>query len=621
MDNYEFIISAFNQLRFFTHSSIGVKFVRIEEQFEQARVHIERTLEKDNPVRLDQLVQIYQKYLTCVFEISSPTDTLQFFTRKLHNLYPHYMTQLQEYFTTYEFERGVSNILIKGDVQAGKTLMIILSSLCYLVHDRDVIVIVRNKLGDRNQFIDSFNKVVDDLKKFEMYTNKRFVIAPTKGALPSHACVFVEIYIDGNLTKLYKRIAQRRRMETIVTFIDEADLRSEYPNKLFTTMGKQIYVSATVQDILIARWNIKGKSVIQMRPPPFYKGIEYVTPITKFNIDDQDELFTALCEISNDFDYEYEEKEHPKIILMHIHSKLDQMQSLFDSFRNNMFYLKDLTVPYRLPKEMTNICCIKYTGDGIVLSHPSISSSADVIYHNLNNISETLNWLANNGGKLRFPNIVIIAGQLADRGIRFADPKTGWHLTHEILRKQENTSSACATQGCRILGVFKDNIPLKLYTTKNTWDKIYKGYYITENVLSQVVRTKVPEEFTNEICKKEVKLDFKDIPQKYLAHKNVKESFGEMIRPRGEYACAIAHNLAPCELVVYNKTLEYLSSRKGVWIRRPDIVNYIGDCTDATRARLKDIFKKPTKHFQTDDENHKGLLGKLVHNNWFLRLN
>lgn len=484
-------------------------------EFESLQAQIEENTQQDNVVLVSRLGDIYLAILGEFLKFK-PEEILVRLLAKFDELYPEETEHIRQFINVYKFNNGRMNGLLKGAIQSGKTMIIVLTMLCYLVCNRDCIIIVRNKNDDKKQFIDRFNQVVNDLKE-HLYTHPNFVIGTD--SMPNHPCAFVEIYNTPNLRKLYTRI-QGRDLKNAVLYIDEADLRETYTAKIFQKVGKIMYVSATVQDILAAEWEIRADNIMKLTTPSSYKGISNLE-IIDCDLSTPEKICNIICDIAIDNEYKLHHPTHPKIILLNIERTLNGMERIKNWFINGSLPSDDVLAG-DIYRQLDNPVVIKYTGKGIFVHSNRFAENE---MPKTSSIRETLNWLANNGGHERFPNIIIIASGMADRGINFADYKSGYHLTHQILLKPASSNCANVIQGCRILGIHNDSIPLKLYTTKETKDKIVKGYDLSEDILGQLEESKMPEQFVNEVCKKEVVIYEDNIPERFLAKKNVKKVF------------------------------------------------------------------------------------------------
>jgi hypothetical protein len=444
-------------------------------------------------------------------------------------LFPHEYKHIITYFDSYFCRTDKqTSLLLQGDIQSGKTAVMILTALCYLTSNSDVVVVLRNSLDDVTQFTERFETYVSAFKSIK-YSDQRFVIAPRNKKAPAHPCVFVVNYMKMNLKKLHSKLAARNS-KTSAMIIDEADLRTNDAefNLLRKRMNICLFVSATVQDILTTNWNIRCFDVLRLAQNPSYRGLEDLKIITHTLVD-ADDLFWTLCDIAIDQECKLIRPEHPKIVLLNVDRKISAMTDIYQQLTANSFKLNCLDCHSALPKEMQDVCSILYTGNGIRLYH---SSLGEIVKTNIL-LKEVLLWLAQTGGANRFPNIVIVSGDMARRGINFAchdplDQNNSWHLTHQILMGRDNSTCAMVVQACRILGNHGDNIPLKLYCSESTKDKIIKSYRLSEAVTgifsdrdNKFCRDKTI--FTKEACAA-LPICRADRPDKYL-RKGVRTAF------------------------------------------------------------------------------------------------
>lgn len=603
--------TAFPTLKTFcARNDIPLQDAEFQRIYQQWRSH------KTNVMLASRLIDLYTQLHIEAVSIDPEAKFLHLL-RLFKTLFPEETKQIHEFIDVFGFSNSNTSTIMKGGIQSGKTLIMILGTLCYLSCNRDVIVVVRNKLDDKHQFIDRFNQVVQTLTDHG-YVHPNFVIVEASSP-PSHPCVFVEIFHKGNLSRIYDSALRQRDTSKTVLYIDEADLRDEYSADLFRCVGKTIYVSATVQDLLIQKWNVRVNHVISLRPKSIYKGVETLTFITNREMDTVDDLFYSLCDIAVD---SHSHPTHPKIVLINATHLRKEIDSMCTQLQSGEFVLDD-NIRARLPNEMANRCIICYTGDGITVTHPSLRDIPNGI-PKMTSIRTTFEWLYQNGGKDRFPNIIVVAGGMADRGINFADHKTsGWHITSQVLIKP---SSSCANllQSLRILGVHNDDIPLKVYTTPDVKNRILKGFRLTETIVNQLQETKMPDEMVDRVCREEVVIRKQDIPAKYLTKGTITKSF-RVVTTReendGNILVVIPSQLAPCEYAVYEHVMPYLRNCPNVWIQRSEIVNHIQVDRAVAEARMKDMCLKPNRHTRTNDDACLGLLFKKQGNLWLVRLN
>ena len=658
MRNYALIVELYNTL---VNSPTFEKKDGVDElidMFEEKKRFIRRNHMEFNPCHVTELANILFSLQKIVFGFTYGEFLVQLLDY-FGEMYPEETKHIEKYLDVYNFgKENKQNILLKGDIQSGKTAMMILTSLCYLVNDRDVIILLRNKLDDKEQLRERFEEFVSRLKEEKGYTHPNFIVVDKKDKTPVHSCLFVEIYRQDNINKLLSKL-RHRNINNAVLYTDEADIRDDLKdivyNKLYSQVGTNIFVSATVQDILVSDWGIKGSCIIPLFRSQKYKGLDQLDIIERKGLDEPIELFYTFCDIAIDNDFQRVRPEHPKIVLLTLDRYIAYISTMFENFKRNQFVIDSQS--YVLPKEMENICAIEYTGKGIQLYHPSLINKIDSLRQELivrtfanNNtvqfgkkesIKKVLLWLAQNGGVQDFPNIVIVAGDMASRGINFAcyddfEPKNNWHLTHQVLLKPDSTSSANTIQACRILGNHGDDIPLKLYTIPNSAEKIKKGYILSTELVNcitnkdhKLFKEEFLEKNTDDICR-EIPIRKKDKPEKFLARKNEKKVF-HLVEDDDKEAIPLGEeddteeyfdgdgwlqcgkSLIQKEL--YNTLLQMLMERgPNKWIKRRDLLHNIQRNWD-----LRDLTKMHQDKKRKDSRikyRKNGILVeyKLVHN-------
>jgi hypothetical protein len=83
-------------------------------------------------------------------------------------------------------------------------------------------------------------------------------------------------------------------------------------------------------------------------------------------------------------------------------------------------------------------------------------------------------------------HIVIVAGDMADRGISFVSTNRKWHVTSMYYVPPVGASIANKIQAAgRLCGNFNDAIPLKMYSPRQVLVDVLKGIHIQEEMLSR----------------------------------------------------------------------------------------------------------------------------------------
>lgn len=455
---------------------------------------------------------------------------LEFLFGHFAHLFPEEFSHIDNHMGIYNFlNPQESNILLQGEVQSGKTMVVVLVSLCYLACNRNVIIVSRNSLHERVQFKDGFERAVNALRS-KGITHPNFVF---QDDLKKHVHGKIEmlglIFSDD---KLMGRVLEKYGSEIAQTILiaDEADLRNERKNHYFVRLQQNVartmFVSATVQDIMVSdSWNIPSANVLTLFPSRKYRGIDalqiYTDRIesleskTQYDLDKKKNNFEcALCDICIDSEYKEIRPEHPRIVLISVDKRLLGMDVIYNELKPGGKII--------LPREANDRAVILYNGEGIRFFHTSpldrVFRNSEINYGKNKSIKDLLLLMAQNGGVERFPNVFIIAFDMASRGINFAcyddlNPRNNWHITHQVLDNRKTCSAV--VQALRILGNHNDAIPLKLHTTVECAEKIQKSALLTRQIIHKA-KTRFPREFTNRALK-QVPIRKSELPKEFLS--------------------------------------------------------------------------------------------------------
>lgn len=447
-------------------------------------------------MKIAELTNLCAKYIQASFH-PEEDEILESLLRIFDYVFPMESIQVRQALSKFDFGNDISsNILIYGQIQSGKTVMMILTSLCYLLCGRDVIIVVRNKLDDKLQFIDRFKNIVNQLSTCpnESYCLKGyFNIVDTcdkRAVVPKNPTVFVSIYNSKNLDKTLNVLGER--VSNSILYVDEADLRNcnDYRHPIFSKPLKNVYVTATAQDIIAQDFSIKCDNIVTLVPnTDIYRGVNELE-INSFENIKRANYTRMFHFILADKEYERCRDDHPKIVLINVEKTLLGMDNISTDLQG---LLEQRTW-------VGDYCIVNYVGSGIYVR----SNTFGKYKHSCKSIGDLFFWMSTHGGKAVYPTIFIVASAMADRGINFSDYRSGWHLTHQILGKSKSSTCANVLQGCRILGNRCDNIPMKLYTTHKIADKIRIGFSESNRIIQNLSNNN--EEFTHKACK-DVEID------------------------------------------------------------------------------------------------------------------
>jgi hypothetical protein len=112
-------------------------------------------------------------------------------------------------------------------------------------------------------------------------------------------------------------------------------------------------------------------------------------------------------------------------------------------------------------------------------------------------VRSCLQWFKHKGAE-RFPRIMVLAGDIAGRGISFTSLDHEWHLTEQFFLPSKRCDEPELIQKIRLCGRYRDDLPLILYTTDEVWSDIKKADARLEEVMDRIISVKNVTETTKD---------------------------------------------------------------------------------------------------------------------------
>lgn len=421
-------------------------------------------------------------------------------------------------------------VLCKGYVQMGKTQFMIANAFYFMRHKNlSTIIVLRNFCSDKRQISERIKDYIKTTEKYaevnlvdenvnigvinsEKFNKNKFIEGIKKGGqiIPCIANKAALKKIYDCLYELPNEYQGKFILEIDeVDYIDSSDnATTSYLQQLKDISYATFGISATILDTSMKE-TITTKDIVILDTPRFYKGLEQIgfeiltekavsSNITTSDILSNDQNLAEFLKM-------YEKKKPIKV-----------STTCFGEYHPNILLLKEgktIAPQHELQKYMTKkhkgITSIVYNSNGISLSSETLNgediniSDAKVSYNGKDNIhtitncsiGDVLYFLKRTGGADRFPVIVIMAGELAGRGISFVGSDyrecfekntTVWHLSDQYLICPKCTTQPELIQSIRLCCVTKDNVPLTLYTTKEIATDIRKAYHAQEELITRV---------------------------------------------------------------------------------------------------------------------------------------
>jgi hypothetical protein len=382
---------------------------------------------------------------------------------------------------------------VLGKIQSGKTKFIIETIFKILCFGKIPIVILNNLTDDKTQLknrIDEFIKMkikiaIATKRNENMYKKFSFLISSqfNKEIIPTmYNNCFILLSNQTDIKKLRKIIRYTKQYQDLILIFDEADITNKNSS---TALMKQInkiqydcriYVTATMLPTLYSnKLKILPKQLLSLGQSAEYKDLNMIEKIPIENT--MNGIMSALFEISTDKKefYDYNGNKIPKIVYVRDVYKNDLQD---DEEEALMKYLSEdyIVNPITGKNKIKNKYWISiiYNGKGATIHFSEIFFKffQNKVINMKETISKVLSFLRCNltifCDKENFDmhkiGIMIIANRRLQRGISVVDTKYCWHLCYQILLgKFSNCSNII--QSLRLLGNYKDNNSLTLYTT------------------------------------------------------------------------------------------------------------------------------------------------------------
>lgn len=414
--------------------------------------------------------------------------------------------------------------MVYAPIQSGKTSMMVCKALEHALDGRVVILVVRNFKMDLEQLMRRINESYSVMNTYgggsemEILTvnqvRKTDLLATTK-----QGCIIVMMANTTQFKELDKKMNKIENKKEMVMMIDEVDdsIKSESSklgNNLMTVewnIVQRVGVTATAMGLLYSDVHLRSSQLIIIKPCDNYKGVQkdaLQNNVMKKQIEIQqvqlgkEEMYKVYTRISStDFGFVTKDKEpHPVIILNKTkHEKEDHLELAWEMYE---YFQDDYPGESKYYNDKFWFHVI-VNGDGVQVitdlelfdEEGEYYSHSDGIYMMKMDIATCLSAIKRNIEQ-KYDNIEIqrtvinvIGGKCFSRGVSLVSLDYSWHLTHEYYLPSNATVCGSILQALRLCGVYKDNIPLRLYTTENVRNHIYAYSSIQEKLIQSLSKS------------------------------------------------------------------------------------------------------------------------------------
>lgn len=441
------------------------------------------------------------------------------------------------------------NKMIKGFMQSKKTWTIISIAIYYYLHGIKTIILIENKLSSLKQLIFRFNMIISEItnniENINLQTCRSKNIS--KETLESKDIILcLRSVVD--IKHLLKN-----NVKDFVLLLDESDAVDNMSN---CSVSDEI---RSIKQIASVVWNISATSItslmndeiltentILLRPPDFYKDLKTFNMI---KLDETKENKKSLIDwrlkkyLSDFYLKNMPSKTYsiPNITLIKISNKIKihikLSKYIYKNYGDKIICITFNGSSSGITLRGTIFKCLgksieKYLIDKLG-KEIRVSKNKTVLKISNCSICDILDFLKHL--KKDITHICIISGKMADRGISFCssqkDNSEPWHLTEMYYIPSKATDQGNLLQCAgRLCGVFKDDIPLTLYS--DCCDDIIKAYNIQEELLQRakknegIMKNIIPEiPISKNKCQKR-RITAKNVECKLNKVKNDQDSGG-----------------------------------------------------------------------------------------------
>lgn len=253
-------------------------------------------------------------------------------------------------------------------------------------------------------------------------------------------------------------------------------------------------VTATPFDVIFSESELKAANQLRLTPPEDYRGFDdiLVKPLDHevYALNKEASYEELLNKDQNLASFlEYFSRLNPDFAWRHT-----QYIPNICLVKNTRFIQNQINLAMGINQNYPNLVTIVYNGSGVMMNFPNMNSITIVdkqvqqnVFANVS-IADVLQWLYDNGGVKKFPRIVIIAGDLAGRGISYVTRNFHWHTTDMYYIPARNTPIHEIIQSAgRLCGRNRSMSHLHLHTPMKVAEALYNGFHFMDEVIARAI--------------------------------------------------------------------------------------------------------------------------------------
>jgi len=543
--------------------------------------------------------------------------------------------------------------LIYANIQQGKTdvALAYAASNVHKLH-RKVVFITRNITADAQQLhtrAHSFSTAMKqhmrevmgipiDCGLTPMYTSDLSRRSPTEiETLVRNHNLFITL---GNYMQI-QTITNAMACESFVLILDEADsfgrddslFGLEYA-RLYETCTFCIAITASPLELIFQDSRLFNTGLIRVAVPEDYKGIQHLQfdtrlsnstlPGRKTVAETDPNLIPTYLELAIMAPFALDQSTHPIICLHKTACEKKHQMDTMRLLKNNSTIASTFAIAV-------------YNSDQIALYHKSLGGAQFIpgckqttIETNTIRIKCTISQLIQRLCDMDTTHIIIISGRLAGRSVSFVSTDFKYHLTHQYLISSATSDMAEVLQSLRILGRYRDDIPLTLYTSERNHADLIKTF----NLQNRMIDTSLNTDADESMCELYTQIPVRksEVPRRRLIKKAYELNVTHEQQILGSHYVIHMDGLSEVQHVYVSYVMQAMQDTPNAWIRRPEVITKAitiehahrgtSHSNEEYRATFSHIATSERTYTRTDDETIVGLIMKQTDDSfWHLRLN
>lgn len=403
--------------------------------------------------------------------------------------------------------------LIQGSVQGGKTPVIAgLTLFLIKVMRLSVIVVVRNYRADQQQLQDKFEQVDERFYPFGITvrtaSDRSYTFNPYSPTLT------IALENKSQLSQIVESYKSTPNPNHFAVIVDEADAIAykkgnpqviRWLRELQSQASQNILVTATAFDVLYLENELKNHRIYTIPRHFNYKGVDHPgLELVSTNINLRysvgqpiaPELLEWYETLNSESPFQrvvtedgMEPSDHPIICLQKTETNTLKQTDIMCTLASD-------------PRFRERFAILVYNGKGVdaywhELLPERLPARLDIIgtvvtdtrcdvtrrWYKKASIRDVLGMFRAYRHQYPVTHIVIIAGFTVARGLNIVSTDYKWHLTHEIMYHSPAATVSDLLQSCRVLGIYNDAVPLKVYCKPSDARDIQQAHYLQTRLI------------------------------------------------------------------------------------------------------------------------------------------